>query len=101
LSMDFDETPEHRALRASVAQIVRSYGHDYYVRKARSGQPVTELWRDLADAGFIGLSIPERDGGGGGGITELSMVCEELAAAGCPLLQVIVSSAIGGSLLAH
>lgn len=99
--MDFTETPEQQDLRHVVAQIARSYGHDYYTQKARAGDNAAELWHDLADAGFVGVGIPERDGGGGAGVTELSMVCEELAAAGCPLLLMIVSSAIGGSLLSH
>src|SRR5207253_10300198 len=38
---------------------------------------------------------------GGLGITELTIVCEELAAAGCPLLLLVVSPAISGSIIAR
>jgi alkylation response protein AidB-like acyl-CoA dehydrogenase len=43
--------------------------------------------------------MPEEYGGGGAGIAELSIVCEELAAAGTPSFLLIVSSAICGELL--
>ncbi|WP_244212131.1 acyl-CoA dehydrogenase family protein, partial [Streptomyces angustmyceticus] len=44
---------------------------------------------------------PEEYGGGGGGIVELSLVLEELGAAGCPLLMMVVSPAICGTVLAR
>ncbi|MGH3320957.1 MAG: acyl-CoA dehydrogenase family protein [Streptosporangiaceae bacterium] len=99
--MDFVETNERTMLRAAVGDIARRYGHGYYVEKAHRGEKATELWRDLAGAGFVGVNVPEEDGGGGAGIGELAIVCEELAAAGCPLLLLVVSSAIGGTMLAR
>lgn len=33
-----------------------------------------ELWADCARAGFVGVNLPEKFGGGGGGISELSAV---------------------------
>jgi 3-oxochol-4-en-24-oyl-CoA dehydrogenase len=36
-------------------------------------------WRQLADLGLIGIAWPERFGGGGAGLPELAIVCEELA----------------------
>ena len=47
------------------------------------------------------MSVPEEYGGGGHGILELSIVCEELAAAGCPLLLLVVSPAICGTIIAR
>ncbi len=99
--MDFDESDEQRMLREGVARIVRRYGHEYYVRKARSGERSVELWDELAKEGFLGVNLPEAYGGGGLGIYELALVCEELAAAGCPLLLLVVSPAICGTLIAR
>ena len=45
------------------------------------------------------MHIPEEFGGGGGGITELAIVCEELAAAGTPSFLLIVSQSICAQLL--
>jgi alkylation response protein AidB-like acyl-CoA dehydrogenase len=53
----------------------------------------------LAQHGFIGINLPEEYGGGGAGMSELAIVCEETAAHGCPLLLLLVSSAISGELL--
>jgi alkylation response protein AidB-like acyl-CoA dehydrogenase len=99
--MDFRETAEQTMLREAVAKIAADYGHDYFRAKARSGEKTTELWRAVGEAGFVGVNLPEDHGGGGMGIAELAIVTEELAAAGCPLLLLMVSPAICGTLLAR
>ncbi|WP_040830948.1 MULTISPECIES: acyl-CoA dehydrogenase family protein [Nocardia] len=98
--MDFAESVEHQELRRSVGAITDKYGPAYYAERAVAHQPTTELWQDLADHGFIGINLPQQYGGGGAGMTELAMVCEETAAHGCPQLLLLVSSAISGELLA-
>lgn len=98
--MDFDLTPEQKQLRDAVRALGKRYGHAYFVRKAKSGEHTTELWAEAGRLGYLGVNLPTEYGGGGGGITELAIVCEELAAAGCPLLLVVVSPAIAGTILA-
>jgi alkylation response protein AidB-like acyl-CoA dehydrogenase len=98
--MNFDYTPEQEQLRDAVAALGRRYGHRYFVAKAKSGQHTTELWAEAGRLGYLGVNLPEAYGGGGGGITELAIVCEELAAAGCPLLLLVVSPAIAGTIIA-
>ena len=98
--MDFAETDEHRDLRAAVADIASGFGPRYYAEHAAARQPCAELWSQLADAGFIGVNVPEEYGGGGGGISELSIVGEELAAHGTPLLLLLVSAAICAEVIA-
>src|SRR5205814_4384202 len=71
-----------------------------YVRKAKDGGHTDELWAEAAKLGYLGVSVPVEYGGGGGGITELAIVCEELAAAGCPLLLLVVSPAIAATVVA-
>lgn len=93
------EPDEYQWLRESVRGIASKYGHRYYLEKARSGGSTSELWKELADSGFIGVSIPEEYGGGGAGISELAIVCEELAGAGCPSFLLIVSVGICAELL--
>lgn len=99
--MDFTESAEHQDLRKAVAAVTDQYGPDYFAERAVAGEPTTELWRDLGRHGFIGINFPEEYGGGGAGMVELAMVCEETAARGCPLLLLLVSSAISGELLAR
>jgi alkylation response protein AidB-like acyl-CoA dehydrogenase len=92
--VNFSPSPEEEMLRSSVAKIARSYGHRYYHECAVSGEKTDALWTELGDAGFLGVHLPEAYGGGGQGIRELAIVCEEVAAAGCPLLLMLVSPAI-------
>ncbi|MGE5831026.1 MAG: acyl-CoA dehydrogenase family protein [Micromonosporaceae bacterium] len=99
--MDPDYTPEQEQLRQAVAALGRRYGHTYFVQKAKAGQPTTELWAEAGKLGYLGVNVPTEYGGGGGGITELAIVCEELAAAGCPLLLLVVSPAIVATIIAR
>ncbi len=99
--MDFAESTEHRALRAAVAEIATEFGPRYYAERAAERRPCQELWTALGKAGFIGVNIPEAYGGGGGGLTELALVCEEIAAAGTPLLLLLVSAAISAGMISE
>jgi len=94
-------TDEERLLREAVSGIASGYGAEYIRRQNDAGLPPTELWDALAERGYLGVNIPEAYGGGGRGMTELAAVGEELAAQGCPLLLLVVSPAIAGSILAR
>src|SRR5580698_5215318 len=98
--MDFIESDELQMLREAVAAIASKFGHDYYVKKAHADERTDELWNAVAEGGFLGVNVPEEYGGGGGGISELAAVQEELAAAGCPLLVIVVSPAICATIIA-
>lgn len=89
---DIIESQEHTALRAAVAALGQRHGRGY-VRE--------ELWSEAAKLGYLGVNLPEEYGGGGGGMVELSIVLEELGTAGCPLLMMIVSPAICGTVIAR
>jgi alkylation response protein AidB-like acyl-CoA dehydrogenase len=99
--MNFDPTPEQEQLRDAVAALGKRYGHQYFVEKAKTGGHTDELWAEAGKLGYLGVNVPAEYGGGGAGITELSIVCEELAAAGCPLLLLVVSPAIVATILAR
>jgi alkylation response protein AidB-like acyl-CoA dehydrogenase len=97
----FVESAEREALRRAVADIAGSFGRDYFLRCARSGEHTTELWAAIGKNGYLGVAVPEEYGGGGGGVGDLAAVCEELAAAGCPLLMMVVSPAICATVIAR
>ena len=100
-TLNFVETPEQALLRESVSAIAARYGELYIREKVRAGEKTTELWDELARGGYLGVSLPEEYGGGGQGIYELAIVCEELGAAGSPLLLLVVSPAISEIGRAH
>ncbi|WP_405807775.1 acyl-CoA dehydrogenase [Streptomyces sp. NBC_00210] len=86
------ESQEHTALRAAVAALGQRHGRGYERE---------QLWAEAAKLGYLGVNLPEEYGGGGGGMAELSIVLEELGAAGCPLLMMVVSPAICGTVIAR
>ncbi|RYP87182.1 acyl-CoA dehydrogenase [Nocardioides guangzhouensis] len=97
----FTESEERQALRREVAKLASKYGREYFTKQARSGGKTTDLWLEIAKLGYLGINIPEEYGGGGGGIGDVAAVCEELAAQGCPLLMMVVSPAICGTVIAR
>ncbi|MBM7776210.1 alkylation response protein AidB-like acyl-CoA dehydrogenase [Actinokineospora baliensis] len=99
--MSFVESEERQALRKAVGDLGRKYGHEYVLKAARSGGHTTELWNEAGALGYLGVNVPEEFGGGGGGIGDLAAVCEELAAVGASLLQMVVSPAICATIIAR
>jgi alkylation response protein AidB-like acyl-CoA dehydrogenase len=97
--MSFTETPEQSALRAAVAKLGATYGYDYMIDKARTGGDMSELYAEAGELGYLGVNLPEEYGGGGQGMYELALVEEELGAAGCGLLMMVVSPAICGTVI--
>ncbi|MDO9380993.1 MAG: acyl-CoA dehydrogenase family protein [Nocardioidaceae bacterium] len=95
----YTESRERGELRQAVAELAGTFGRAYFLRKARDGEKTTELWSEVGKNGYLGVAVPEEHGGGGGGIGDLAVVCEELAAAGCPLLMMVVSPAICGTII--
>ena len=97
--MEFSRNDDHAALRAAVAEVARSFGPDYYTRRAEAREHTQELWTALGKQGFIGVNIAEEYGGGGAGLTELAIVCEETAGQGIPLLLTLVSCGIAAEVI--
>jgi alkylation response protein AidB-like acyl-CoA dehydrogenase len=99
MTVPFTESEERLALRESVKALASKYGYAYMAEQVRKGEKTTDLWNDFGKHGFIGVNIPEEYGGGGGGMGDLAAVLEEAGAAGSPLLMMVVSPAIVGSIL--
>ncbi|MFF7024398.1 acyl-CoA dehydrogenase family protein [Streptomyces klenkii] len=99
--MSLIESQEHRDLRTAVAALGKRYGRAYVTEAVRDGRHPDELWAEAGKLGYLGVNLPEEYGGGGRGMTELAIVLEELGAAGCPLLMMVVSPAICGTVIAR
>src|SRR3954463_15600265 len=95
----FIESEDRQALRKAVSEWASSYGAEYYLKKARAQQHTDELWSEAGKLGFLGVNLPEEYGGGGAGMYELSLVVEEMAAAGSALLMMVGSPAINGTII--
>ncbi|MDQ6658615.1 MAG: acyl-CoA/acyl-ACP dehydrogenase [Actinomycetota bacterium] len=91
---DFSEPAEYAEIRQAVRQISEKHGLREYAERGKHSEPMTELWQELGEAGFIGINVPAEFSGGGAGMSELAVVAEGSASVGCPLLLLLVSSAI-------
>lgn len=87
-----DTADHHRDLRNSVSKLVGKFGRKYFQDVVKKGEQPDALWKELGEAGFLGVHVPEEYGGGGGGLAELNICIEETAAQGCPILSMVISS---------
>jgi len=92
-------TDEERALRDSVGGIARSFGPEYFQQQVDDKLPMQELWNALGEKGFLGVHLPEAYGGGGLGLREMAIVVEETAMAGVPLLSMLFSPGVTGTII--
>ena len=95
------ESDEVQLIRESVRRIADGFGHTRFAEVGRRRGSATELWRPLAEHGFLGVNIPAEYEGGGLGMFELAVVEEEVSAAGCPMLPLLVSPGIVGTVLSR
>ncbi|HWP29082.1 MAG TPA: acyl-CoA dehydrogenase family protein [Chloroflexota bacterium] len=80
--MDFTFTEEQQAIRQAVREICRKYGDRYWRELDRTGGYPEEFVRELTAAGWLAALIPEEYGGAGLGITEASIILEEINRSG-------------------
>ena len=80
--MDFQLSPEQEALREGVQRICAQFDDDYWLNKDSEGGFPFELHRALADAGYLGICIPEAYGGSGLGISDAALMMQTIAASG-------------------
>ncbi|WP_306325626.1 acyl-CoA dehydrogenase family protein [Streptomyces venezuelae] len=84
--MDFRLTEDQRALRRGVRDLLEGrFGRDALRAAVDAGGALDrELWRELGDAGFFALRLPEEAGGVGLGLPEAVLVFEEAGRALLP-----------------
>jgi acyl-CoA dehydrogenase len=80
--MDFALTPDQEAIREAIARICARFGDDYWLEKDRAGGFPFDFYDALAEAGWLGICIPEAFGGSGLGITEAAIMMQTIAQSG-------------------
>lgn len=83
--MEFASNPIHDEIRVAVRNVCRQFPDSYWRDRDRNHEFPWDFYRAMADGGWIGIAIPEEYGGGGQGITEASIVLEEVAASGAAM----------------
>jgi alkylation response protein AidB-like acyl-CoA dehydrogenase len=85
--MNFDFSDDQKQLRDEARKFLAEKCSPKVVRIVLDGkQPYDrELWKGLADMGFLGVAIPEAFGGAGAGHLELCVIAEEMGRALAPV----------------
>ncbi|OZF25684.1 acyl-CoA dehydrogenase [Rhodococcus sp. 14-2496-1d] len=80
--MNFEISDDHKDIRQAVAALGRRFPDNYWMEKDQKHEFPTEFYEAFADGGWLGVCVPEEYGGMGMGITEASIILEEVAASG-------------------
>jgi acyl-CoA dehydrogenase len=80
--MDFSISEDHRAIRDGVNAVVRQFDDEYWLARDEDGEFPREFHRAMADAGWLGITMPPEYGGAGLGVTEASIMMHEVASHG-------------------
>ena len=83
--MDFVVSEEHQLIRDAVQKVCSDYPDEYWSEKDEAHEFPWDFYNAMAKAGWIGIAIPEQYGGSGRGVTEASIVLEEVAASGAAM----------------
>ena len=83
--MHFDEDDTHQDLRDGVRRVCSKFPDAYWRQLDAEHEFPWEFYEAMAEGGWIGVAMPEAYGGGGLGITEASIVLEEVAASGAAM----------------
>jgi alkylation response protein AidB-like acyl-CoA dehydrogenase len=85
--MNFDFSDDQKQLRDEARRFLTEKCPPKAVREVIDGKATydRELWKGLADMGFLGVAIPEAFGGSGAGHLELCVIAEEMGRALAPV----------------
>ncbi|WP_033925807.1 acyl-CoA dehydrogenase family protein [Sphingomonas sp. 35-24ZXX] len=80
--MDFALTQDQTNIREAILKHCTQFPDEYWLERDQSGEFPEDFYRSLADAGWLGIAMPERFGGSGLGITEASIMMQAIAESG-------------------
>jgi acyl-CoA dehydrogenase len=80
--MDFSLTPQQREVRDLAERLTARFDDAYWLERDRSGEFPQDFYRAVADAGLLGIAMPEAYGGSGLGIAEAAVLMGTIAASG-------------------
>ena len=80
--MDHNLTAEQRQIRESVLKLCSRFDDAYWLAHDDSGEFPEDFCRAIAEAGWIGVGVPEQYGGAGLGVTEAALVLQAITESG-------------------
>ena len=75
-------TQDQQELRDAVARLCQRFGDDYWLNKDEDGGFPHEFHRAMAEAGWLGIAMPEAYGGSSLGITEAAVMMQAVSQSG-------------------
>ena len=80
--MNFAPTHEQQRIRDAALALCRPFDDAYWLRKDRDGGFPEELYRAMADGGWLGICIPSEYGGSGLGLSEAATLMRAVSESG-------------------
>jgi acyl-CoA dehydrogenase len=80
--MDFSISEDQRAVRDGVSAVVRRFDDDYWLARDNDGEFPHAFHKAMAEAGWLGITMPAEYGGAGLGVTEATILMHEVASHG-------------------
>jgi acyl-CoA dehydrogenase len=80
--MDFSLTPQQLDVRSLAERLCGRFEESYWAEKDETAEFPEEFYRAVADAGLLGIAMPEEFGGSGLGISEAAVLMETIAGSG-------------------
>src|SRR5215468_9943718 len=80
--MDFAFTEDQIAIKDSVAKLCAQFDERYWLKKDKEGGFPHDFYKAMADAGWLGIAMPEEYGGSGLGVTEAAILMQTVANSG-------------------
>ncbi len=75
-------TDEQQLIRDNVLRICADFGDDYWLARDEDGVFPEDFCLALAEAGYLGIAMPEEYGGSGLGITEAALMVQAISESG-------------------
>jgi len=80
--VDFSFTQDQQNIRDAILKHCTKFPDEYWLERDREGVFPEDFYRSLADAGWLGIAMPEAYGGSGLGITEAAILMQAIAESG-------------------
>src|SRR5438477_12647041 len=80
--MDFALTEQPELIRKEASALARSFPPEYWLEKDNKAEYPFEFVKAFAEAGGLGVIVPEEYGGSGLGVTEAALMLHDIAASG-------------------
>lgn len=77
--MDFQFNEDQQAISEHVDRLCAQFDDDYWLAHDTSGDFPFEFHRAIADAGYLGIAMPQEYGGSGLGVTEAALLMHRVA----------------------